>query len=78
MISENIEFVCSDSHSVIDYETKNCLNRAADSIIIGNNVWIGRNAIFNKNSSIPNNSIVGNNSIITKKFHNYSKDSGGG
>lgn len=67
MFSENIEFWCSDTHSVLDKDTDVILNKGND-ICIGNYVWIARDAHFNKNTAVADNSIVGHHSIVTKKF----------
>ena len=67
LLSENIEFWYSDTHSVLDKDTNTVLNMASN-INIGDNVWIARDVHFNKNTAIPNNSVVAHHSIITKKF----------
>lgn len=67
LLSNNIR-IMGDAHSVIDYETKEVLNKPTNPIKIGNHVWIGEQATLTKNASIPNDSIVGIRSVVTKAF----------
>lgn len=67
LFSKDIEIRNGDSHSIIDCDSNERINKAKD-VVIGNNVWVGAHARILKGSEIPNNCVVANSSIITKKF----------
>lgn len=66
MISFNVEFSCTDTHSIFDKNGK--LINVGNNITIGANSWICQNAVILKNSTIPKNSIIAQNSVVTKQF----------
>ena len=63
MLSHNIAFRTTDSHTIIDVNGKR-INPAKD-IIIGKHVWIGVDCMFLKGSTIPDNCIVGAKSLVS-------------
>ena len=65
MFSSGIYIATTDSHSIIDLQTDERTNPAAD-IKIGNHVWIGRDVTVKKGCTISNNSIIGGNTVVTK------------
>lgn len=67
MIS-SAEELWTDGHSVIDNESKACLNVPNAPTVIGNHVWLGRRVTLTKGAHIPDDCIVGIGSIVTKAF----------
>lgn len=67
MFSCGIEIWASDSHSIIDANSKSLLNWGTQ-IFIGNSVWIGMRSIILKNSHIANECIVEAGSIVAGAF----------
>lgn len=63
MLSNNIIIRTSDSHSIIDNESKKRINHAKD-ICIGNHVWIAAWVRILKGSEIKDNSIIALGSIV--------------
>ena len=66
MLSNNIIIRTSDSHSIIDNDTKHRIN-PAQNINIGDHVWIGAWARILKGTTIGNNSVIAIGSIVTSK-----------
>lgn len=66
MFSHDISIRNSDSHSLVDLETKKRLNHAS-SIHIGNHVWIGVNALILKGTNIGDNCVIGAKSLVAGK-----------
>ncbi len=64
LFSSEIKFQPTDSHSIFDIKTGECLNFGED-IIIGNHVWVCRNVIFLKGVKVPDNSVVATNAVVT-------------
>ena len=60
--------VLCDGHSVIDAETKKCLNAPTRSTIVGDHVWLGREVILLKNAHVPRGCIVSARAVVTKEF----------
>jgi acetyltransferase-like isoleucine patch superfamily enzyme len=56
-----------DSHSILDYATKERVNKSAN-VIVGNHVWVGHRVTLNKGCVIPDNCIVGTCSVLTKAY----------
>ena len=65
MISRNVIFRTSDSHSIIDKKTHKRIN-FAKNISIGNHVWIGQNVSLLKGTHINDNNIIASNTTVTK------------
>lgn len=65
MLSSDIRIATTDSHSIIDKNSKKRINHAK-SIKIGNHVWIGTRVTINKGVIIGDNSVVASNSLVTK------------
>lgn len=63
MLSNNIIIRTSDSHSIIENESKKRINHAKD-ISIGNHVWIAAWVRILKGSEIKDNSIIALGSIV--------------
>ena len=66
MFSFNVEIACSDTHAIMDKNSK--LINKGENITIGSNVWVCKNVSIMKNTQIPDNCIVAQNSVVTKKF----------
>lgn len=66
LLSSEIVFRTSDSHSLLDLEG-NRINPAAD-IVLGNHIWIGYRALINKGVTIASNNMIGTGAIVTKSF----------
>lgn len=66
MFSDDIQIWCSDTHSILDADSK--VANIGNSVKIGNHVWIGFGAKIGKNTQIADNSVVGWGSVVTKKF----------
>ncbi|GAB6162760.1 hypothetical protein JCM12298_19200 [Desulfothermus naphthae] len=60
----------TDSHSVIDVNTKKRLNPPGD-VIIGKNVFIGERSTILKGVKIGDGSVIGIGSIVTKDIPDY-------
>lgn len=69
MFGQNIRFMLSDWHKVIDKETNDVINTPKTGITIGNNVWIARDVKLLKDVTVPDNTIVATGSIVTKSFN---------
>lgn len=67
LFSSDIVFRTSDSHSIIDCESKKRIN-LGDSITIGNHVWLSNGVNILKGVSVGDNSIIGTKSIVTKNI----------
>ncbi len=67
MFSRSIEVRTTDAHSVIDRQTGERLNLAAD-VVIGDHVWVGLGCIINKGARVPTDSIVGAMSFVNGTF----------
>lgn len=65
MFSTNVSIMNSDSHSIIDLNTKRRINHAMD-VRIGNHVWLGEDVKVLKGVEIQDNVVIGNRSILTK------------
>ncbi len=65
MLSEDIDIMATDTHSVIDNKTKKRLN-ISKSIFIGNHVWICKGAKVLKGVKIQEGSIISMNAVVTK------------
>lgn len=66
LFSDDIEFRVGDSHSILDYKTRNRLNPSKD-ITIGKHVWIGHGVKILKGTAVSNNSIIATGAIQTGK-----------
>ena len=65
MFASYILIRTSDSHVIIDKDSKKILNYGKD-VIIGNHVWIARNVALLKGAQVADNSVVGAFSVVTK------------
>lgn len=65
MAARDSRIYVSDFHSIIDYETKEALNKGTH-ITIGKHVWIGERAFVLKNNTIADDVIVAAGSVVTK------------
>lgn len=68
IFAENAELWSSDTHSILDLETRKRINNDLP-IIIGNNVWIGNRVIILKGVTIKDDVIVAAGSIVTKSIN---------
>ena len=64
MLSSGIRISTTDSHSIIDNETKSRINPAKD-VVIDDHVWIGHNVSICKGVHIGHDVIIGTNSVVT-------------
>lgn len=71
MLSHDIYFRTTDSHSIVDNKGKRV--NPADNIKIGNHVWIGMQCLIFKGVEIPDDCIIGARSVVTK--HKFDKNS---
>lgn len=67
MLAYGIELKTSDSHSILDAETRERIN-PAQSIKINNHVWIGANVTLLKGVVVGKDSIVGTGAIVTRNI----------
>ena len=66
MISNDVVFRSSDSHSVLNENGQR--TNFAKNIKIGKHCWIGMRSMIMKGVSLSDNCIVGAGSILTKSF----------
>ncbi|MFD0671330.1 acyltransferase [Cohnella sp. GCM10027633] len=64
MFSFGIDIRSGDSHSIIDLNSGNRINRAKD-VRIGNHVWLGANVQILKGTTIHDNSVIGARSVVS-------------
>lgn len=67
MFSNRIIVRTSDSHPIINIETKKRINPAAD-VVIGSHVWIAPNTKIMKGANIGSGCIIGSDTTINKKY----------
>ena len=65
MAARDSRIYVSDFHSIINYETKEALNKGTH-IVIGKHVWIGERAFILKNNTIADDVIIAAGSVVTK------------
>ena len=68
MLSDNIEIMTSDAHTICDKKTGEITNRLKGQMIIGDHVWIGRRVFLTKRANIPSGCVVGACSVVTRPF----------
>ncbi|MEQ2455814.1 acyltransferase [Flavonifractor hominis] len=66
MISNDVVFRTSDSHSMLD-EKKQRINPGKD-ITVGEHCWFGMRSLILKGSVIPNHTVIGAASVCTRPF----------
>lgn len=66
MISNDVNFRSSDSHSVLNKKEERI--NPAGSIVINDHVWIGMKSLILKNTTIQNNCVIGAGSICNKDY----------
>ncbi len=71
LLSSQVDLRNGDSHSIVDLETGDRLNRCAD-VLIGDHVWIGMRVMALKGSRIGSHSVVGAGSIVQGEVPEYS------
>lgn len=71
MISYDVEIRNTDSHKILDFNSKEWINKGKE-VIIKDNVWIAMRSIVLKGSVIENNSIIGAASVVSGKIKNNS------
>ncbi len=67
MFSYSIELRTTDAHSILDTNSGERVNRAAD-INIGDKVWVGKEVMITKGVTLSSNVIVGARALVTKSF----------
>jgi acetyltransferase-like isoleucine patch superfamily enzyme len=76
MFSSGIIIRTSDEHSIIDLETNQRINPAAD-VIISEHVWLGEGVTVNKGSFIAKEVVVGAKSLVTGSLAEHNSIYGG-
>lgn len=66
--SNSIRIFGSDGHSIVDKDTKECLNSPKGYVTIGNHCWIGEAVRITKNARIGNHCIVGGGAVAHKDY----------
>jgi acetyltransferase-like isoleucine patch superfamily enzyme len=69
LFSGYVDIRTTDSHSIIDLQTRKRIN-FAKNVTIGNHVWLGGHATVLKGSTIGNNCVIGMKSLVTKDIPN--------
>ena len=67
LISWDVLIMNTDFHKLIDIQSENIINNAAD-VKIGDKVWIGYGVTILKGTIIPDNSVIASNSTCSGKF----------
>jgi acetyltransferase-like isoleucine patch superfamily enzyme len=65
MLANDIDIRTGDSHSVIDSQTGERLNYAAD-VVINRHVWVAPHVVILKGVTIGENSIIATGAVVTK------------
>ena len=63
LFGADIKMQPTDSHSILDYATGECLNFGKD-IKVGNHVWVCKDVVFLKGSIIPDDSVVAAKTLV--------------
>lgn len=64
MLARHVEIRTGDSHSIIDKQSGERINKAGD-VTLMEHVWVGAHAIILKGVTIGNNSVIGTASLVT-------------
>ncbi len=75
LVAIDVVMNTSDSHSILDIDTKKRINPPSD-IFIGDHVWVGMGAKIWKNVIIGNHSIVASGAIVTKNIPEHCIEAG--
>lgn len=67
MFANTVRIQPTDSHTLLDWKTNECINKGKD-IIIEDNVWALRDTVFQKGARVPKNSVVATRAVVTKSF----------
>lgn len=67
MFANTIIVRTSDSHPIIDIESKQRIN-PAKNVTIGNHVWIAPHTKIMKGAKIGDNTIIGSNTMVSKEI----------
>lgn len=68
LFSNGVVIYASDTHRIVDNETRRILNDTKKYVEIGNHVWLGMRVTVLKGTKIANNSIVGACSVVSGHF----------
>lgn len=66
MLSLNVFMWASDTHQILEKDSKNILNRASQGIKLGDHCWIGHRVSILKGVHLASNTIVGGGSVVTR------------
>ena len=69
MFGKGSQIWASDTHTIIDKDTRKVLNRQKNDLTIGDHCWTGENVKILKNAVIPSNTIIGIDSVVTGKYN---------
>ena len=64
MLARHVEIRTGDSHSILDLETGERINRAAN-VTLEEHVWVGAHTKILKGVTIGNNSVIGTASVVS-------------
>lgn len=67
MFAYDIDIRTGDSHSILDKDSKERINKAKN-IVIGDHVWLAAHSRILKGVKIPDGCVVGSDTIITKSI----------
>lgn len=65
MFGSNIMIRTTDSHAILDKNSKEILNEGKD-VVIGNNCWLATGVTILKGVNVADNTVVGLNSVVNK------------
>ena len=68
MFGKGTQIWGSDTHTIIDKNTNQVINKQKNPLIIGDHCWSGENVKILKNTHIPNNTIIGIDSVVAGKY----------
>lgn len=66
MLAADTEIWSSDSHTIVDVSSKQVINKARESVYIGNHVWLAEHVKVLKGVNIADNCILGMGCVMTK------------
>jgi acetyltransferase-like isoleucine patch superfamily enzyme len=71
MLAKHVEIRTGDSHSIIDMQSGERINKAAN-VTLKEHVWVGAHAKILKGVTIGNNSVIGTSALVTKDVPSHS------
>lgn len=71
MLAKQVEIRTGDSHSIIDMQTGNRINKAAN-VVLKEHVWVGAHAKILKGVTIEHNSVIATAAVVTNDIPAHS------